>query len=152
MHSLEKTLRDHDKLLGQYYHMKSIDEIKRQRGSQNEVIVSNPPHEPTHYERSLGRPTQESKGRSASNPMAYKSKYAHKRALSSSDPSSSSQVLQEPAHQYGAAEHQLQPPQGRMPFERQRYSVAESKSGSERDTRRDAETRNATDYHQLTVA
>jgi hypothetical protein len=28
----------------------------------------------------------------------------------------------------------------------------ESKSGSERDTRRDEETRNATDYHQLTVA
>ena len=90
VHNLERTLRDHDKLLGQYYHMKSIDEIKRQRDRHLDTHLSNPPEEQPRHERSLSRPTMDSQSRSASNPMAYQSKFAHKRALSSSDPSSSS--------------------------------------------------------------
>ena len=40
-------------------------------------------------------------------------------------------MLQEPPHAYDNSGPQFQPPQGRTAFDRQRYSVAESKSGSD---------------------
>ena len=104
VHNLERTLRDHDKLLGKYYHMRSIEEIRRQRDCHLDMRISNAAEQPVRHERSLSGHTHEGLNRSisrlkspprncTSKSQPYQNRYTHKRALSSSDPSSSSQVL-----------------------------------------------------------